>query len=304
MRSLGKPALFLGAVLLAGILTSVPWASAQESSAPQAPTVEGDIIDFDFKWQEPGANQVDAGSTVTFTNRGERPHTITDRAGTFDELVMPGQSVSITLTIPGNVAFFCKIRAAAPGSPRGMDGLIQVQPTHPAMVNRIQTVDAARFGAKRGFDPATMTVSAGSTVLMANIGGEPHTLTADNGAFDTGRVAPGAENGRFAGANATFTVADPGTYPFHCSVHPEMRGVLTVQGPGREDLVAVESTSPLVQEGRPQAEATDTNAQPLPGLPGGTYTTVTLVAVGSVLLLAAGAVTIRNRRRASRAGRR
>jgi plastocyanin len=63
------------------------------------------------------------------------------------------------------------------------------------------------------------------------VGGKPHTLTADDGSFDTGVVTPGAEGGRFAGTNATFTVTKPGTYNFHCEVHPTiMKGTMTVVG--------------------------------------------------------------------------
>jgi Copper binding proteins, plastocyanin/azurin family len=44
-------------------------------------------------------------------------------------------------------------------------------------------------------------------------------------------IDPGAEGGRFAGHNRSVTLAEPGTYRFHCEVHPQaMRGVVTVTG--------------------------------------------------------------------------
>jgi hypothetical protein len=74
-------------------------------------------------------------------------------------------------------------------------------------------------------------VAAGTTLLVANVGGKPHTLTADNGSFDTGIVDPGAEGGRFAGKNASVTLNQAGTFKFHCEVHPAvMKGVVTVTG--------------------------------------------------------------------------
>ena len=80
---------------------------------------------------------------------------------------------------------------------------------------------------------------AGSTILFANVGGKPHTLTADDGSFDTGVVTPGAEGGRFAGSNATVPCQQPGTIPFHCEVHPAaMKGTLTVTGEARRGAVA------------------------------------------------------------------
>ena len=67
--------------------------------------------------------------------------------------------------------------------------------------------------------------------MLANVGGKPHSLTADDGTFDTGIVNPGAQGGRFAGANASIVPGKAGTFPFHCEVHPEaMKGVLTVTG--------------------------------------------------------------------------
>ena len=185
--------------------------------------VRAEIIDFDFN---PDPITVSAGTTVVLTNNGQRPHTATDRGGTFDTgPIAPGGEGSVTLTVPGRYRFFCRI------NPGKMNGLIVVEGgDEPARVSRIEALDPAREGEKLRFDPAELTIPAGGTVVFANVGGKPHTLTADNGAFDTGTVTPGAEGGRFAGNHATFSVGEPGRYPFHCKVHPSMRGVLVVEG--------------------------------------------------------------------------
>jgi plastocyanin len=74
-------------------------------------------------------------------------------------------------------------------------------------------------------------VAAGTTLLVANVGGKPHSLTADDGSFDTGIIDPGAEGGRFAGKSASVTLNQAGTFKFHCEVHPAaMKGVVTVTG--------------------------------------------------------------------------
>ncbi|MEV7598475.1 cupredoxin domain-containing protein [Kitasatospora sp. NPDC089797] len=72
------------------------------------------------------------------------------------------------------------------------------------------------------FDPADFTVPPGSVVTVRNAGTVTHTLTAqDPSSFDTGPVAPGA--------TVTFTAPGaPGTYPYLCSYHHFMRGLLTV----------------------------------------------------------------------------
>lgn len=65
------------------------------------------------------------------------------------------------------------------------------------------------------------TVPAGVTVQVKNDDGEAHTVTADSGsAFDTMVGGKGT---------ASFTApTKPGRYPFHCTYHSNMHGVLVV----------------------------------------------------------------------------
>ena len=50
------------------------------------------VVDFGF---DPVESSVDVGTTVTWTNNGARPHTVTDRGGTFDTgPVSPGANAS------------------------------------------------------------------------------------------------------------------------------------------------------------------------------------------------------------------
>lgn len=66
------------------------------------------------------------------------------------------------------------------------------------------------------FDPPDATVEPGSTITWTNNGARPHTVTADDGSFDSGRLNPGD----------SYTVAfdGQGTVTYHCAIHPEMRG--------------------------------------------------------------------------------
>jgi plastocyanin len=65
------------------------------------------------------------------------------------------------------------------------------------------------------------TAGPGASVTVANRDGFPHTVSADDGSFDSGTVD--------AGATGTFVApAAPGTYQFHCEIHPQMSGTLTV----------------------------------------------------------------------------
>jgi plastocyanin len=65
------------------------------------------------------------------------------------------------------------------------------------------------------------TVSAGAVVQVSNADAEAHTVTARNGAFDTGSV----DEGTIVSFRAP-TV--PGTYEFRCDIHPSMAGQLVV----------------------------------------------------------------------------
>jgi plastocyanin len=61
---------------------------------------------------------------------------------------------------------------------------------------------------------------AGATIQVKNDDSEAHTVTADVGGFDV-MLAPGA--------TARFTApTEPGSYPFHCTYHSNMRGTLVV----------------------------------------------------------------------------
>lgn len=189
----------------------------------QAPSIEAEIIDFGF---DPEELTVDPGTAVSWANAGARPHTVTDRGGTFDTgALAPGEEGTVTFSAPGRYYFFCRI------NPATMNGTLVVSGDESATVIRVQATDPAREGDVLSFDPAELTLNTGSTISFGNVGGKPHTLTADDNSFDTGVVTPGAENGRFAGNNATLTLNEPGTFPFHCEVHPAaMKGTITVAG--------------------------------------------------------------------------
>jgi plastocyanin len=200
-------------------------------------TASAKIVDFNF---EPGRLEVDAGTTVTWTNAGGRPHTVTDRGGTFDtNPIAPGAKGSTTFTVPGTYNYFCRI------NPSKMNGVMVVKGDENARATRVQALDPAREGEALRFDPVAITVKAGATLLFANVGGKPHTLTADDGSFDTGVVTPGAEGGRFAGTNASVVLNKAGVFPFHCEVHPAaMKGTITVEAGDGAPPPAAASSAP------------------------------------------------------------
>lgn len=75
----------------------------------------------------------------------------------------------------------------------------------------------------KDFSLTDLTVSPGEQFTLDNQGAATHTLTADDGSFDSGEVAPGEQSGPLTPPSS------PGTYPYHCEIHASMTGTLTVE---------------------------------------------------------------------------
>ena len=73
------------------------------------------------------------------------------------------------------------------------------------------------------FAPASLTVSAGSTVTWTNKDDEPHTVVSEAGLFRSGALD--------TGDSFSFRFDKPGTYRYTCSIHPRMVGTIVVQQP-------------------------------------------------------------------------
>lgn len=71
------------------------------------------------------------------------------------------------------------------------------------------------------FSPATLSVAVGDTVTWTNEDSAPHTVTADDGTFDSGNLA--------TGETFTQTFDTAGTYDYHCTVHPSMTATIVVK---------------------------------------------------------------------------
>jgi plastocyanin len=73
------------------------------------------------------------------------------------------------------------------------------------------------------FDPSSLTVKSGTVVKWTNQDGAPHTIVSDTNspmAFSSDSLANGA--------SYSFTFTQPGTYTYHCSIHPSMKGTIIV----------------------------------------------------------------------------
>lgn len=88
----------------------------------------------------------------------------------------------------------------------------------PTEASAAQTANVAI--ANFAFDPGTLNITAGTTVVFTNNDSTTHTATADDGSWDTGNLAQGA--------SASITFDTPGTYTYHCAIHPSMTATIVV----------------------------------------------------------------------------
>ena len=71
--------------------------------------------------------------------------------------------------------------------------------------------------------PSDITVKAGTMVEWSNTDAAFHTVTTNDERVDSGALG--------SGKTFTHTFTEPGTFEYHCSVHPYMTGVVKVTAP-------------------------------------------------------------------------
>lgn len=71
------------------------------------------------------------------------------------------------------------------------------------------------------FSPTTLMVKVGDTVTWTNQDSAGHSATADDGSFDTGVLSQGESN--------TVTFTEAGTFAYHCTPHPNIKGTVVVE---------------------------------------------------------------------------
>jgi plastocyanin len=141
----------------------------------------------------------------------------------YSRLIRPGRALLLLLSF-----FLATMPLAGSARPAAAQGV---------QAASVSVVDFA-------FEPATLEVAAGTTVTWTNNGNRPHTVTADDGSFDSGRLDPGEQfSHRFD---------QPGTYSYHCGFHPEMQATIVVTA---SDESAIEVATPAPEQPASTAEA-------------------------------------------------
>ncbi|MFA6001012.1 MAG: cupredoxin family copper-binding protein [Thermoleophilia bacterium] len=81
------------------------------------------------------------------------------------------------------------------------------------------TAEVKMQGSK--FTPADLTVEKGTTVTWSNDDSTPHTVTSNSKVFNSGNMNKGQNFG--------YTFNESGTFEYACTIHPSMKGKVTVK---------------------------------------------------------------------------
>lgn len=192
----------------------------------------------------PDNAKVPLGNKVNWVNKDTVPHTATSGTGASDpasgkifdtKIITNGQSSAAQLLkgvkVGDIVPYYCQI--------------------HPYMTGKITVVAASAGGAAAAgagaapaltilqgastqgnpsYSPDTVSVKKGDSIQVTNKDSVPHTVTNGKDAsdptsgklFDTSIINAGST------AQVSTTKLSAGSYPFHCTIHPYMTGLLKV----------------------------------------------------------------------------
>jgi plastocyanin len=121
------------------------------------------------------------------------------------------RSMMAALAVGASMASFGLIQSvgtATAATPRPLYGVAEGA--------KVTITDAA-------YNPAEVTVMAGHAVSWKNDGQQAHTVTAEDGSFDSGSLAPGKQWSHF--------FQNAGTFSYQCTQHPALKGTVKVDPP-------------------------------------------------------------------------
>lgn len=209
--------------------------------------VERDAGDPETWGYEPPDLTIPIGTKVTWRNDGTTPHSVAfDDGSAGSGEIAQGKTWSRTFSSAAGLTYHCAqhpwmkgtLGVAEPGqaAPTPTPAPSSTHTTKPGVTVAVR--QPARAGQKPAtlhvhmvepsvtqpaqwrFDPDRLGVRAKDTVIWTNAGAAQHSVTADDGSFDSGLLAPGE----------TFSRAfdHPMIVRFHCTPHPWMKGTIEV----------------------------------------------------------------------------
>ncbi|MEX1172536.1 MAG: plastocyanin/azurin family copper-binding protein [Chloroflexota bacterium] len=173
-----------GTVEVGGAAPSAPAATPPVAEAPVAPdapvtpegpaTVSVDAIDFTYG---PESITIEVGDRVTWTNRGDAPHTATSEEDSFDSgILMSGEAFTHRFDTPGVFSYLCTLHPEMRGSVVvTAAGAAAPQPTvqpaqavaPPSAIPDVPVVAADVVEPRRSADQTALAGLAAAIVLVA-----------------------------------------------------------------------------------------------------------------------------------------
>ena len=162
---------------------------------------------------------IGTNDTITFKNDDTAVHTVTAVDHSFDSGDIPaGKSWTHQFSTPGNYSYYCVYH-------KWMTGFLVVKQAATGGASATVNIPAGTStNPNQNYAPSSMTLVVGvnSTVVFVNHDSANHTVTANDGSFDSKDITPG---GSWTHAFAA------GTYTYHCTYHNWMVGTITVKAP-------------------------------------------------------------------------
>lgn len=172
-------------------------------------------------------------ATVTFANKDITKHTVTATDGSFNSGdILAGQSWTHTFSTAGTFTYYCiyhgwmratVVVESQGSSTSGSTTNSTTATSTSATVSGIVISIPAGTGSNTTltYSPSSITLKAGvnNTITFVNNDNTKHTVTADDGSFNSGDILPGQ----------TWTYTFPvGTHTYHCFYHSWMKGTIIV----------------------------------------------------------------------------
>lgn len=132
----------------------------------------------------------------------------------------------------------------------------------------------------------TMPTFGGPAFCWHNGGSQSHTVTSDDGFFDSGTIAAGGSYGT--------SVAGSGAYPYHCAIHLGMQGTVRVR-PRASDTSVIVGTQVTLRVGNAETKGYNWDVQRKRG--NGEWVTIKTEVGPNVVVTPSRAGTLRFRAR-------
>lgn len=206
-----------------------PFVIVAEAQGPTAPPNVAQLF-FHFATWDGTTQSASAVSepTVPGMPKTARPFSLTPIAPTATAAPATSTPVPATST-PTSAATAASVQAtptSVPPTATPIPATATPVPAAPAPAAlSVQIVQPSVGALSWGYSPPSITIHVGDSLTWTNVGSLAHTVTADDGSFDSGSLS--------SGDTWTFTFNTAGTYSYHCAPHPWMKGTVIVQSTGQ-----------------------------------------------------------------------